>query len=239
MDYKEALDNAYVINMPKRKERLDLFLQRYKKATSQADKLKIAQGFDGTKLPKPPGNEATEGAFGCCFSHIVAWARALTETKDITDETPLMFFEDDAVFCDNFETKLYLYGKHLPDDWDVAYLGGEHIRGKRREPTVVYSDDEITILKGYNINRLHAYIVKAGSFKKIFPRLLAYSTNAPKRNNTPSGNTEVVFDWEFGRMSEEGLINVYAPKPWFCGQGAFGSDTYPDSSALKVRYWNI
>ena len=142
------------------------------------------------------------------------------------------FMEDDAVFCDDFLTKLEKIAPNVPDDYDIFYLGGEHLLGGRRKPEGVAPG----IIRAYNVNRLHAYVVKGHAIKKLFPRILRYLSNAPTVLG-PSGD-ETCFDYEVGRMTEDGTLTVYAACPFRVGQGGFGSDTYPSKSVSETRFWN-
>ena len=232
MTADDILKNATVITLQKRPERFLAFADRYEAASGAAD-FRYKYGFDGTRLPIPSGWQTSPGAFGCCLAHVGVWASFLS---DLEDDEPLFVMEDDAVFCDGFCEKLEAVAPLVPDDWDVFYLGGERLRG-RPAPEPVAETGGLTVMREVNVNRLHAYVVNARALRKIFPRLLAYLTNAPKRSG-PSGD-ETCFDYEFGRMTEEGVLNVYGVSPWLVGQGPFGSDTYPGKGeTMKVRFWS-
>ena len=245
LDAKAILRNATVITLRKRPERLEGFGKRFGEATRGAS-FAVFYGYDGEKIPVPESWKASKGAFGCCLAHVSAWARVLSD-ENYDDDTPLLFFEDDAIFCENFYGKLEILAPIVPDDWDMIYLGGEHLRNGRKKPEEIaqyckasLKDPEnsicVGLVKAYNVNRMHAYVVRARAFRKIFPRLLAYAGNAPKRTG-PSGD-ETPHDYEFGRMMESGEIVVYAASPFLVGQGAFGSDTYANSGADRERFWN-
>ena len=238
MTVDDVLKNATVITLRKRPDRGASFLSRFQTLTGRAPR--IVYGFDGDRVPIPTGWQTSKGAFGCCLAHVAAQMRVLSD-EEYSDDDPLAFFEDDAVFCDGFLEKLETVAKFVPDDWEILYLGGELLLTGRPKPKPIfkYTDGAIRveIVKPYNVNRLHAYVVKAKALPKIALRLLEYSTNAPKVQG-PSGD-ETCFDYEVGRMQERGELTVYAVAPWLVGQGGYGSDTYPgDVGAFRVRYWN-
>ena len=231
IDVEKLLTNATVITLRKRPERGASFLSRWQTLTGRAPR--IVYGFDGERVPIPTGWQTSPGAFGCCLAHVSAQYRVLSDAE-YGDDDPLAFFEDDAVFCDGFLTKLDALAPLVPDDCDVLYLGGEHLLGGRRAPERVADG----LVRAYNVNRLHAYVVRARALPKIATRLLAYATNAPERRG-PSGD-ETCHDYEVGRMTEEGELTVYAASPFLVGQGGFGSDTYPGKALdeNQVRFWN-
>lgn len=239
MNANDLLKYARVITLAKRPERAVAFAERFVKSTGKSTRFSL--GFDGQKLPIPSGWQTSNGAFGALLAHVATWARTLSDDT-FDDDAPLTFFEDDAVFCERFVEKLDAVAALVPNDWELLYLGGEHLTG-RPAPTVIASSvvgagSVVQIVRAVNVNRLHAYAVKARAFKKIFPRLLAYLSNAPKRSG-PSGD-ETCFDYEFGRMTEEGAVVTYAANPFLVGQGGFGSDTYPKTAndVSDVRFWN-
>ena len=232
MDLNAALNNTNVITLAKRTERAAGFAARFYSATLK--RASISLGFDGSRLPIPAGWNTTPGAFGACLAHVYAWGRALSDSN-YNDDTPFMFFEDDAVFCEGFLNRLAIAATLVPNDYDILYLGGEYLMG-HPGPRVIATNAGVSVARVLNVNRLHGYIITARGMFKTFPRLLAYATNAPKAFGT-SGD-ETCFDYELGRMEENGELIAYAVKPFICGQGGYGSDTYPTSDASKVRYWN-
>lgn len=231
----DILKNATVITLRKRPDRGASFLSRFQTLTGRAPR--IVYGFDGDRVPIPTGWQTSKGAFGCCLAHVAAQMRVLSD-EEYSDDDPFAFFEDDAVFCDGFLDKLETVVKFVPNDWEILYLGGELLLTGRPKPTVVATRDGVKLTKPYNVNRLHAYVVKAKALPKIALRLLEYSTHAPKVQG-PSGD-ETCFDYEVGRMQERGELTVYAVAPWLVGQGGYGSDTYPsDKGAFWTRFWQV
>ena len=68
--------------------------------------------FNVTNMRRNPRIE-----FACNMSHIKA------VIKSLNDERPV-FFEDDVIFSPDWRKDLELAFRHIPDDWDVLYLGG-------------------------------------------------------------------------------------------------------------------
>lgn len=235
MNAQDVLRHAVAITLKKRPERTKAFVSRYWDAVNKIPD--VILGFDGTRLPIPSGWETSEGAFGACLAHIVAWSRAMSDFQ-FNDNQPLTFFEDDVVFCDSFLKKLDAAASLVPDDWEIFYLGGERLAG-RQSRTNVASKDGITVCREVNVNRLHAYCVRPSAFFKIYPRIIKYLSDAPSYNG-PTGD-ETCYDYEIGRMIESGKLVAYGCSPWLCGQGAFGSDTYQraDAGSRVERYWNF
>ena len=134
MTVDDVLKNATVITLRKRPDRGASFLSRFQTLTGRAPR--IVYGFDGDRVPIPTGWQTSKGAFGCCLAHVAAQMRVLSD-EEYSDDDPLAFFEDDAVFCDGFLDKLETVAKFVPDDWEILYLGGELLLTGRPKPTAV------------------------------------------------------------------------------------------------------
>lgn len=234
MDLNDILRNATVITLLKRSERADAFARGYEEATGR--KARFFHGFDGSLLPIPSGWKSSPGAFGCCLAHVSTWARALSD-YGLGEDDPVAIFEDDCVFCPDFADKLARAARLVPNDWDLFYFGGEHLTNLGGVPVVVAEDGDVQVVRAKNVNRLHAYVAKPRALRVLFERLLKYLTDAPLRTG-PCGN-ETCFDFEVGRVCMSGELTVYAAKPWLCGQGAFVSDTFPQTEPSTERYWQI
>ena len=70
--------------------------------------------------------EGNRGELGCALSHMNIW-----QDNAIRNTNMFIVVEDDVVFGDKFNQKLNKYLAKAPADWDVIYLGGSNIRGKK------------------------------------------------------------------------------------------------------------
>jgi len=87
----------------------------------------LIEGVNGSKLSSKEINDNTtllcsmfcpKSVVGIAMSHIKAWKEFIKSKQDIA-----LFFEDDAVFVDNFRKKLDNAIKNAPNDFDILYLG--------------------------------------------------------------------------------------------------------------------
>lgn len=127
---------TFIINLDRRPDRLE--------------KLNIP--FEYNRFPAVDGRQLTpkerfRGIYGCQQSHI-----KLLEMLKLQENDVVMVFEDDVVLCDDFEKKLQLAMKELPETWDLLYIGG-HNRGK----TKLYSEHLLHVEKVWCT---HAYIIR-------------------------------------------------------------------------------
>ncbi len=102
---------GYVINLPARADRLRAFTSRWEASFLGHIDLRVQPASD---LPDP--------ARGCLRSHLAA----LEEAARTDPEEPVLILEDDAVFTDAFP-----WPSTPPPDWDVLWLGCQHIAAPR------------------------------------------------------------------------------------------------------------
>ncbi len=85
--------------------------------------------IDGRRLATPEQWRAGNGAWGCYRSHLLILEKCLLEGID-----SYVVFEDDAGFVPDFVEHLEAYVRELPEDWGLAYLGGQHLYAAKHPP---------------------------------------------------------------------------------------------------------
>lgn len=137
---KAIYDKVYLINLKRRPDRLDNFLEHYKRSDMKNVKLIKFDAIDGSKLDvsKVPLTELaraelqqlkttgfrtkhyqlTKGAIGCYLSHVKIWENILKNRYDIT-----LVFEDDAQVPDDLNKRIHEEMKYIPNDWDIILYG--------------------------------------------------------------------------------------------------------------------
>lgn len=133
IEYEEFFANSYVIYIAGREEeRLTFTLQHLQDHGIFANPF---PGVDGYQLPDSVVDEyplianpnpnhsispkSVKGALGCSLSHLNL--QAYSEYED-----PVAVFEDDVLLAPHFQPYLREALKHLPEDWDAAYLAARH-----------------------------------------------------------------------------------------------------------------
>ncbi len=112
-----VFDRIYLINLEKRKDRLDKWLNENDFIISGLTNFEIVKAIDGKELPENEFWLANMGALGCLESH-------LNILKDVMEKgyQKVLIFEDDFKFDDNFEEIFKKGWDSLPSDWDMLYL---------------------------------------------------------------------------------------------------------------------
>lgn len=211
-------DRTYVVSLARRPDRLQAFFAGLPAAwATLAPEPKPFAAVDGQLVPAPEWWKQGAGAWGCYRSHLAILERCLNENVD-----SVLVLEDDATFPADFVDRARTYLEHVPDDWEMLYLGGQCI--KQAKPTVVNEH----VLAPKNVNRTHAFALRGRAFLgRLYQHLHAWQT----------WKTGHHVDHHFGRLHESGTVRVYCPAEWLVGQAAGKSDIKADRRAFPERFW--
>ena len=191
----------YVINLDRRKDRWDTFLDTVDKSIElKKEKFIRISAFDGREYPNEierlsledntiiksiEENKITcnKGVLGCYMSHIIALSSIL-HNEDIKEDDYVGIYEDDVFLCDNFDTRYSEFKtinlKEL--NIDFLYTGGR-FRSNFDRPLGKTEFFEQTTIPNilYRINKhperyvwdrtTHAYIVKKDKCRDIIDLL--------------------------------------------------------------------
>ena len=124
-----GIDDAWVINLDRRGDRMEKFL-----ATNAdiAERVHRVVAFDGKNLkmtPKlarlfaPHDFNWKKPVMGCALSHLALWWQLANEKEDVDN---YLILEDDARLAPDWRARWEKIYAHdcMPADWDVVYLGG-------------------------------------------------------------------------------------------------------------------
>lgn len=121
----KGIDNVYLINLDKDKDRLKSVLKECKKVGKRPIRV---PGIQGSKLTEKELKDNTsnylfsvagsKSAIGCAMSHIKAW-----ETMIKNGDDSALFLEDDVVIDNNFKEKFSNIFKSVPKDYGIFYMG--------------------------------------------------------------------------------------------------------------------
>ncbi len=148
-------------------------------------------------------------AFSCLTGHLQAMERAAAENP----HEPLLIVEDDACF-----TEAFPYTCEPPHDWDVLWLGAEHIAAPRPVKSFLGAFYVTGWVRPTEIMRTHGYVLREpGAVAEMLrkadpPRIDPYLARLPLRH--------------------------YVAEPQTVGQAAGPSDTGGAPSEVD-RYWHL
>ncbi len=119
---------AYVINLDESKDRLKLISEQCKRESLKFERLKAVNGrnLDIDNMDIVENKKMDKGAIGCSLSHINLWKKAKANRDKM-----FIVLEDDCILKSNFKGKLNKLLNEAPKDWDIIYLGGSNLKGKK------------------------------------------------------------------------------------------------------------
>ncbi len=165
MPTKKIVERCFLMNLDRRDDRLREWMQQLPQPWPFPDVERFA-AIDGRKLATPEQWRAGNGAWGCYRSHLLILEKCLLEGID-----SYVVFEDDAGFVPDFVEHLEAYVRELPEDWGLAYLGGQHLYAAKHPPKRI-SD---RVYRPYNVNRTHAFMVRGRATMKALYRHLNWN----------------------------------------------------------------
>ena len=113
-------DKIFCVNLDRRPDKWALSELEFKKYGIDVERF---SAVDGNTLTQPPGGCKINAAeMGCSLSHIAILKRMISEGWQ-----RILIVEDDVEFAENVNTLFPEYVKQVPPNWDMLYLGGNHI----------------------------------------------------------------------------------------------------------------
>lgn len=127
--FTTGIDDAYVINLDRRADRLK---RLWKTSPRLERRVERWPAIDGRSLQLTPALKRLlrpndffwkKAVSGCALSHLGLWSKLAQETPDIHN---YLILEDDVKLAPDWETRwtTAVTAGHVPDDYDIIYLGG-------------------------------------------------------------------------------------------------------------------
>lgn len=158
MTVNEFFGKVCYINLDKRPDRRTGMQKSL--SLNDVDAVRIC-GIDGNKWGwkadqyKAP-LRAFEGVAGGTSTQIQILRDAMSDKL-----SSVLILEDDCVFAENFAAKFDEWSEHIPEDWDLLYLGGLNGRGKY----VKGIEEHVLTVTG--MMSTHAYAVNGKAFEVV------------------------------------------------------------------------
>ena len=125
----ELFERVVIISLKRRQDRRRR-IEKLMKATGWPFKKPIwFDAIDGGSglVPVPRGFISGGGAWGCKQS----WTRVLEDAM-IDNVTSILVMEDDAIWRPTFEEECQGFFENVPQDWQVAFLGGQNMAAPKQ-----------------------------------------------------------------------------------------------------------
>ena len=214
---KEAFfERVVCISLARRPERWQEFLEGLP-ADWPFGPVERYEAIDGQRCKPPAWYKAGGGGWGCTQSHLRVIEECLNRGTD-----SVLLLEDDAVACDGLAEKWNAFAREVPADWEVLYLGGQHLHVHQKAPEKINED----VYRPHNVNRTHAWALRGRGLEESYRHLLT--------NHKGQGARQII-DNHMGRLIETGKLNAYCPADWLFYQRDGHSDVCDKD--LKLREW--
>lgn len=203
--------DSYVINLPRRADRLENFKKHYFNSEFASNELIVVQAIDGSKLEEIDGyipesthkiiktgkrnnhSELTPGMIGCYLSHYKTYENFLNSGK----QTAFIFEDDSKVL-----PKIGNAFDNLPHDWDLIMFGAQSCMDCPEVDANFRRLHDFYGAGGYLINR-------QGAMKMI-----------QNKENPIAHQVDILM----GKLCKEGKLNVYSVKNNLVDTAPMGSD---------------
>ena len=205
---KLGLDDIkfYFINLSTRQDRLHNIMQELSKIDVTAERFEActhnspSHGFNLLRH--------NNGQKGCSLSHIT-----LMMNFDKSQGKHLGIFEDDAFFCEDFQSRWKYIEENFNRDWDIFFMDSfYHLNDyPRKHHDIEYELTDIKYIhRVYSHFCTHSYVINVNSIDKI---LQLYRENISKT-------------WAIDALQiiVEPMLNCYAFTPGMAGQISNKSD---------------
>lgn len=129
VSFTEGIDDAYVINLDRRGDRMDRLWSNSPDLKGRVERWSAIDGRGLTLTPaiarllKPNDFFWKKAVTGCALSHLGLWHKLAYETSDVNN---YLIMEDDVKFRPGWEVawKNAVAAGDVPEDYDILYLGG-------------------------------------------------------------------------------------------------------------------
>ena len=125
--FTEGIDDAYVINLDRRADRMEKLFTSNPEFKNKVQRLSAVNGRELKLTPRLARLFAPHDFFwkkaimGCALSHLTLWWQLFTERPEIQN---YLILEDDAKLSPEWMARWNEAKGYVPDDYDVVYLGG-------------------------------------------------------------------------------------------------------------------
>eukprot|EP00933_Yihiella_yeosuensis_P076825 TRINITY_DN8678_c1_g4_i1.p1 TRINITY_DN8678_c1_g4~~TRINITY_DN8678_c1_g4_i1.p1 ORF type:complete len:393 (-),score=53.26 TRINITY_DN8678_c1_g4_i1:145-1323(-) len=151
VDSWTSLAHIYCVNLDHRPERWSFMQAQFQRMQMPVERFSAVKGKDldvpqladiglvaMEALPryflpdeqKLFGTDLTDGGIGCALSHMLIWREIVLRCAAgaAHPREPFLVIEDDCEFAQGFsEEALAQRMAHVPDDWELVYLGGQDL----------------------------------------------------------------------------------------------------------------
>ncbi len=209
VNLREYFDLVFVLNLPRRKDRLDQFREHIAQIAWPFREPEVFTAIDAKACPPPPWWPTGAGSWGCMESHRHMLARSLS-----LGAKRVLILEDDFFGIESFASLAAQFVKSAPENWEMLYFGGQDVG---RDGSRFRKEISPGVFQVAGIERTHAYAVQGEMIRDLYQKLIISSGHCD----------HVIGPLQKGRK-------VYATAEWLAGQRESKSDIGKET---RSRLW--
>ena len=242
--YKNKINKVFVINLPRRKERLEIFKNNYN-LNIPFNVIDAIDGYEfninelyntgilgiyglnsiinnkkGDNYRKYHYELTNEGSIGCYLSHYHIWKNEIYN-KDLQT---CLIFEDDSIFNNISLEDIYSRLSSLPNNWDIYLLSDPN-------DCYDYYRYKKNLLKVNRFFLTNAYVIKTKAIKKI----LKSKTIFPINQQLDSYLSELAIDFHLNIYIHDNNFNFYKQNNNFTSDIQFDNENQANISYKRLR----
>jgi len=182
-----GIDDMFVINLDRRADRMEKFYGAHPDLEGVVTRYKAVDGRmlkltpEIAKIFAPNDFFWKKAVLGCALSHMGLWWKLVNEQSEIGN---YLIFEDDVKMVPHWREALEVSMEHVPEDYDVLYLGGilppnrVGFEGVLEQVTKYYSRIKPNQFFGQNTPKpyfhscAYAYVLSRKGADKIFKMMM-------------------------------------------------------------------
>lgn len=192
MKINDFVDKIYCINLDRRLDRWEECQKIFHDLNLNVDRF---SAIDGKNLDLKHGD-----LYNAELAGSISHTNVIKDAKEKKYKN-ILILEDDVEFHPQFEHLFNNFIEQVPDNWDMIFFGGNHIRG-----TIPISTNVHKLLGSYAI---HAYIIKDVVYDKIINFMENCINNVISKKDTKFP-TSVAADYFMAFLHNN--MNVYGFK---------------------------
>lgn len=209
-----VFERVYCVNLDRRPDRWRRFCENLPADWPFPPPVRVS-GVDGKRVRHPEYWTSGGGAWGCYLSHLRTIETCLNEGV-----RSVLLLEDDAMFPAGFSGLACEWLNKVPADWQMLYLGGQHLFAGQHPPIEVSP----RVYQPYNVNRTHAFALQGDMLQIVYHHLLRRDWH--RRNH---------IDHHLGRLHQQRKHRIYCPGKWLVGQA--GGKSNISGREPPDRFW--
>lgn len=218
MNLETYFERVYCVNLRRRPDRRERMLKQLDQMDWPFKEIEWVPAVDGQLCRPPQWFRGGRGAWGCYRTHVNLMERCLNDGVN-----SVLLLEDDADFMAGFPDKVREFLEAVPNDWEMLYLGGQHLKVSNVPTPVEGTNDKV--FQPFNVNRTHAWALRGRG-------LLETYQHCCRKDWTTAHH----IDHHCGRIHQRRDRPIYVPPKWLVGQAEGKSNI--NGREVEDRVWN-